>query len=247
MGSVLVGAAKHGGVVPIGGTFLVFADYMRPAVRMAAISGAKCVFVYTHDSVGVGEDGPTHQPIEHIMSLRAIPDLQVIRPGDATESAGAWKLALETDGPTALILSRQNMPVLATTSADAVARGAYVVVDADEPAAVLIGTGSELSLCVDAAAALSARGIATRVVSMPCWNTFEALSLDEQDDVLPPEVPTVSVEAGVTLGWDRHADLAVGIDRFGASAPGGTVLKELGMNVENVVSAVTDLLSAISD
>ncbi len=247
MGSILVGAAKHGGVVPIGGTFLVFADYMRPAVRMAAISGAKCVFVYTHDSVGVGEDGPTHQPVEQIMSLRAIPDLQVVRPGDATESAGAWKLALETDGPTALILSRQNMPVLATTSADAVARGAYVVVDADQPEAVLIGTGSELSLCVEAAAVLTGQGVATRVVSMPCWNAFEARSLDEQDEVLPPELPTVSVEAGITLGWDRHADLAVGIDRFGASAPGGTVLKELGMNVDNVVSAVTDLLSAISD
>lgn len=247
MGSVLVGAAKHGGVLPIGGTFLVFADYMRPAVRMAALSEAKCVFVYTHDSVGVGEDGPTHQPVEHIMSLRAIPELQVIRPGDATETAGAWKLALETDGPTALILSRQNMPVLETTSADAVAGGAYVVVDVEEPDAVLIGTGSELSLCVDAAAALARQGVATRVVSMPCWNVFEARPLAEQDEVLPPELPTVSVEAGVTLGWERHADLAVGIDRFGASAPGGTVLRELGMNVDNVVSAVTDLLSAISD
>lgn len=247
MGSILVGAALHGGVMPIGGTFLVFADYMRPAVRMAAISGAPCVFVYTHDSVGVGEDGPTHQPVEHIMSLRAIPDLQVIRPGDATETAGAWKLALESDGPTALILSRQSMPTLATTSADAVSQGAYVVSDTENPAAVLIGTGSELSLCVDAAAALGEQGIATRVVSMPCWNAFEALPIDQQDEVLPPELPTVSVEAGVTLGWDRHADLAVGIDRFGASAPGATVLSELGMNVDNVVDAVQQLLSAIAD
>ena len=247
MGSILVGAAQHGGVLPIGGTFLVFADYMRPAVRMAAISSAKCVFVYTHDSVGVGEDGPTHQPVEHIMSLRAIPDLQVIRPGDATESAGAWKLALETDGPTALILSRQNLPVLAETSADGVAKGAYIISDADEAAAVLIGTGSELSLCVDAAAALTEQGVATRVVSMPCWNTFEALPMDEQDAILPPELPTVSVEAGVTIGWDRYADLAVGIDRFGASAPGSVVLAELGMNVDNVVSAVNELLDAISE
>jgi transketolase len=247
MGAALVGAAKHGGVIPIGGTFLVFADYMRPAIRMAAISGAKCVFVYTHDSVGVGEDGPTHQPVEQVMSLRAIPHLQVIRPGDATETAGAWKLALETDGPTALILSRQNLPVLADTSADSVARGAYVVRDVDDPGAVLIGTGSELALCLDAAAALGEQGVPTRVVSMPCWNAFEALPLDEQDDVLPPEVPTVSVEAGVPLGWDRHADLAVGIDRFGASAPGATVLRELGMNIDNVVSAVNDLLDAVTD
>ncbi len=247
MGSILVGAAHHGGVLPIGGTFLVFADYMRPAIRMAAISSAKCVFVYTHDSVGVGEDGPTHQPVEHIMSLRAIPGLQVIRPGDATETAGAWKLALETDGPTALILSRQNMPVLADTSADAVANGAYVISDAADAVAVLIGTGSELSLCVDAAAALAEQGVPTRVVSMPCWNAFEALPFDEQDVVLPPGLPTVSVEAGVTIGWAQHADLAVGIDRFGASAPGSTVLAELGMNVENVVSAVTDLLDAITE
>ncbi len=247
MGAILVGAAQHGGVLPIGGTFLVFADYMRPAVRMAAISSAKCVFVYTHDSVGVGEDGPTHQPVEHIMSLRAIPDLQVIRPGDATETAGAWKLALETDGPTALILSRQNLPVLAETSTDAVAKGAYIISDADDTAAVLIGTGSELSLCVDAAAALTAQGVATRVVSMPCWNTFEALPMEEQDAILPPELPTVSVEAGVTIGWDRYADLAVGIDRFGASAPGSVVLAELGMNVDNVVSAVNELLDAIAE
>ncbi len=246
MGSILVGAAKHGGVLPIGGTFLVFADYMRPAIRMAAISGAKCIFVYTHDSVGVGEDGPTHQPVEQVMSLRAIPDLQVIRPGDATETAGAWKLALETDGPTALILSRQNMPVLDSTSVDEVARGAYVVADADDPAAVLIGTGSELSLCIDAAAVLAEQGVPTRVVSMPCWSAFESLSFDDQDLVLPPELPTVSVEAGVTLGWERHADLAVGIDRFGASAPGATVLHELGMNVDNVVAAVVDLLDAIT-
>ena len=247
MGAVLVGAAKHGAVGPIGGTFLVFSDYMRPAVRMAAQSGARCVFVYTQDSVGVGEDGPTHQPVEHVMSLRAIPDLQVIRPGDATETAGAWKLALDTDGPSALILSRQGMPVLPDTSAEHVARGAYVVADVEDPAAVLIGTGSELSLCLEAAAVLGQQGVPSRVVSMPCWEAFEALPLEEQDLVVPPELPTVSVEAGVTLGWDRHADLAVGIDRFGASAPGATVLKELGMNVDNVVSAVTELIDVLAD
>jgi transketolase len=242
MGAALVGAAKHGGVIPFGGTFLVFADYMRPAVRMAAISGAKCLFVYTHDSVGVGEDGPTHQPVEHVMSLRAIPDLFVIRPGDANETAGAWKMALEHDGPTALILSRQNMPVLGVTSADQVAEGAYVVADPPDAEAILIGTGSELSLCLEAAGVLAEQGTPVRVVSMPCWEAFEERPLDEQDAVLPADLPTVSVEAGITLGWDRHADLAVGIDRFGASAPGDVVLRELGMNTDNVVAAVRALL-----
>ncbi len=247
MGAIMVGAAKHGGVVPLGGTFLVFADYMRPAIRMAAISEAKCLFIFTHDSVGVGEDGPTHQPVEHVMSLRAIPELRVIRPGDATETAGAWKLALSSHGPTALILSRQSVPMLANTSIEGVAKGAYLISDADRPDVALIGTGSELGLCIDAAAALAANGVRVRVVSMPCWDAFEELPLEEQDLVLDPDIPTVSVEAGVTLGWDRHADLAVGIDRFGASAPGSRVLAELGMNVENVVDAVTELLAATSE
>ena len=247
MGAALVGAARHGGVVPIGGTFLVFSDYMRPAIRMAAISEARCIFVFTHDSVGVGEDGPTHQPVEHVMALRTIPGLRVIRPGDATETAGAWKLALESDGPTALVLSRQGMPVLEATTVNGVADGAYVLADPDDPQVVLVGTGSELALCVDAATALADQGIAARVVSMPCWSEFELLAIEQQDEVLPPELPTVSVEAGVTLGWDRHADLAVGIDRFGASAPGATVLSELGMNVGNVVSAVQELLDALGE
>ncbi len=245
MGSAIVGMALHGGVIPLGATFLVFSDYMRPAVRLAALSHAKCIFVWSHDSVGVGEDGPTHQPVEQVMSLRAIPGLRVIRPGDATETAGAWRLALEGDGPTAIILSRQNLPVLATTSSESVLDGAYVVVDNDDPDVVLIGTGSELSLCVDSAAKLAEGGVAARVVSMPCWDAFEALSLEEQDAILPPELPTVSVEAGVTLGWDRYADLPVGIDRFGASAPGSLVLEELGMSVDNVVSAAQELLAVV--
>lgn len=247
MGSALVGMALHGGTIPLGGTFLVFSDYMRPAVRLAALSRAKCLFVWSHDSVGVGEDGPTHQPVEHVMSLRAIPGLRVIRPADATETVGAWKLALEADGPTALILTRQNVPVLEGTTVDGVASGAYAVVDPPDPDVVLVATGSEVSLCVEAAARLGESGTSTRVVSMPCWEAFESMSLDDQDDVLPPELPTVSVEAGVTLGWERHADLAVGIDRFGASAPGGTVMKELGMNVDNVVSAVNELVTALAD
>ncbi len=246
MGSALVGLALHGGMVPLGGTFLVFSDYMRPAVRLAALSNAKCIFVWSHDSVGVGEDGPTHQPVEHIMSLRAIPGLRVIRPGDATETAGAWRLALESEGPTAMILSRQGMPVLETTSVEGVQDGAYIVINPENPDIALIGTGSELSLCVAAAADLADKGIVARVVSMPCWETFEERSMDRQDEVLPPELPTVSVEAGITLGWDRYADLPVGIDRFGASAPGDTVLKNLGMSVENVVDVVVDVLDALS-
>ncbi len=247
MASASVGLARHGGFLPINATFLVFADYMRPAVRLAALSEAKTVFVFSHDSVGVGEDGPTHQPVEHVMSLRAIPGLRVIRPADATETAGAWKLALTSDGPTALILTRQGVPVLEGSDVDAVAKGAYVVADAVDPEVVLVGTGSEVSLCVEAAAALAEKGTPARVVSMPCWEAFESLGLDEQDEILPPELPTVAVEAGVTLGWDRHADVAVGIDRFGASAPGGEVMDKLGMNVDTVIQAVDELLAALTD
>ncbi len=244
MGAALVGAAKHGGVVPIGGTFLVFADYMRAAVRLAAMSHAKCVFVWTHDSLGVGEDGPTHQPVEQIMSLRAIPDLRVIRPGDAVETAGAWKLAMESDGPSAMILSRQNLPVLAATDANNVASGAYPLNDVADPDVILIGTGSELSLCVDAAARLEAEGVSARVVSMPCWEAFEEQPVGEQRQLIDPAKPRISVEAGVTLGWARYADVCIGIDRFGASGPGSIVLEELGMNVDNILRATKELLSA---
>ncbi|MEZ5225129.1 MAG: transketolase C-terminal domain-containing protein [Acidimicrobiales bacterium] len=247
MGSALVGMAKHGGMLPLGGTFLVFSDYMRPAVRLAALSGAQCVFVWTHDSWCRREDGPTHQPVEHVMSLRAIPGLQVIRPADAVETAGAWQLALDTDGPTAIILSRQDLPILEYSSIDGVAQGAYLVADHEAPEVTLIGTGSEVSLCLDAAAALDELGIGARVVSMPCWNAFESLSVDEQDEIISPDIPSVSVEAGVTLGWERHADLAVGIDRFGASAPGSVALSNLGMNVDNIVGAVNELLEADDD
>ncbi|MDH3295439.1 MAG: transketolase [Acidimicrobiia bacterium] len=243
MAAALVGAARHGGVLPIGGTFLVFSDYMRPAVRLAAMSDARCVFVWTHDSVGVGEDGPTHQPIEHIMSLRAIPRLQVIRPADAVETAGAWAMALDHDGPTALILSRQDLPVLDGTDPSKVAAGAYVVVDADDPVLVLVGTGSEVWVCVEAATKLAAEGLATRVVSMPCWSAFEALPAEDRLAVFPDGTPTVSVEAGITLGWSRYADASVGIDRFGASAPGSVALRELGITVDHVVETATSLVT----
>jgi transketolase len=243
MGAALVGMARHGGVVPFGGTFLVFSDYMRPSVRLAALSRAHCVFVWSHDSVGVGEDGPTHQPVEHIMSLRLIPGLQVIRPADATETVGAWRLALEHRGPTALILSRQDLPVLATTDADAVAGGAYAVRHEPEPAVVLVGTGSEVAVCLAAADKLAADGVATRVVSMPSWDRFAARTEGERHDVLPPGVPTVSVEAGTTIGWERWAQASVGIDRFGVSAPGAVVLERLGINPDNVVATAQRLLA----
>ncbi len=242
MGAALVGAAKHGGVLPIGGTFLVFADYMRPAVRLAAMSQAKCIFVWTHDSLGVGEDGPTHQPVEQIMSLRAIPGLRVIRPGDAVETAGAWQLALDADGPSALILSRQDLPILASTDGAQVSKGGYAVVEADDPDLILIGTGSELSLCVDAAARLGGDGIAVRVVSLPCWEAFEALPAGERRQVIDRSKPRISIEAGVTLGWERYADLCLGIDRFGESGPGGAVLDHVGMNTDNILRAAKELL-----
>jgi transketolase len=240
-----VGAAKHGGVLPIGGTFLVFSDYMRPAVRLAALSDAKAVFVWSHDSVGVGEDGPTHQPIEHVMSLRLIPGLTVLRPADGNEVAASWKVIVEGTGPVALILSRQNTPVLATSgdrATEGVARGGYTVVDAESPAAVIVATGTEVAVAVAAAEALEVEGVSVRVVSLPSWELFEAQDADYRRAVLPPGVPTVSVEAGVTAGWSRYAQASVGIDRFGASAPGGVVLDELGINPTNVADSVRGLL-----
>ena len=242
MGSALNGMALHGGVLPVGGTFFVFSDYQRPAIRLAALSQARSVFVLTHDSVGLGEDGPTHQPIEHLASLRAIPGLQVIRPADANETAAAWKVAVHHDGPTALVLSRQAVPVC--TDGTAVERGAAVVRPAagGAPAVVLIGTGSEVAVCVDAAAALEANGIAASVVSMPSWDRFAGQDLGYRRSVLPDGVPRLSVEAGATFGWAAWADESIGIDRFGASAPGPVALANLGINVDNVVARATSLV-----
>ncbi len=242
MGSAMVGMAMHGGVIPAGGTFFVFLDYMRPAVRLAALSGAKVVFVWTHDSVGVGEDGPTHQPVEHIATLRAMPGLQVIRPADANETVAAWKAAVEHDGPTALVLTRQAVSVC--TDGSAVAAGAAVVRHTDDSQVVLVGTGSEVSLCVAAADELASAGIRATVVSMPSWDRFAAQSADYQDSVLPAGLPVLSVEAGVTFGWERYADESIGIDRFGASAPGNVVMDRLGINVASVVAAATRLAQA---
>ena len=244
MGAIANGMALHGGTIPVVGTFLVFADYMRGAVRLAALSEAKVVFAWTHDSVGVGEDGPTHQPVEHVASLRAIPGLRVIRPADANETIAAWRIAIESGGPTALILSRQNLPVLDGTAGGDVAAGAYVLREADGAAVTLVGTGSEVSLCVEAADALAADGIAARVVSFPSWELFDGADADHQESVLRPEIPSLAVEAGIAQGWHRWVDDVVSIDRFGASAPGDTVMRELGLNVDNVVARAKSLLGA---
>jgi len=249
MGSSANGMAVSG-LVPCVGTFFVFSDYMRPAVRLASIMQAKVCFVWTHDSVGVGEDGPTHQPVEQLASLRAMPGLRVIRPADANEVAAAWRVHLDGHGPTALLLTRQKVPVLDGTAERApvgVPRGAYVLVPEasgsdGHPDVVLIGTGSEVSVCVTAATQLVARGVSARVVSMPSWDLFESQPGDYRVEVLPPDVPTLAVEAGVRFGWERYADDVVSIDRFGASAPGDVVMRELGITPEHAVERALALL-----
>jgi transketolase len=244
MAGVMNGMALHGGSLPVGGTFLVFSDYMRPAVRLAAISNAHVIYSWSHDSVGVGEDGPTHQPVEHIAALRAIPDLCVLRPADGNETAAAWRVAVEAAGPVALILSRQDLPVLEGTADGAFAKGAYVLVEPDgAPDVVLVATGSEVSLCVETAALLAGEGTAARVVSMPSWDLFADQDAAYRDEVIPPDVPSLSVEAGVTFGWERWVDAAHGIDRFGASAPGAEALAKLGMNPEAVADSARALLA----
>ncbi len=233
MGAALVGMALHGGVVPVGGTFFVFADYMRPSIRLAALSGARCVFVFSHDSVGVGEDGPTHQPVEHLASLRAIPGLQVIRPADPNETAHAWLAAVTHNGPTAIILSRQNVPSI--TDGSAVNPGAGRISSSAKAQAVLLATGSEVAVALEASRVLASDGIEVDVVSFPSWERFAALSRPEQDAIIRRDLPRISVEAGSTFGWHRHADHCVGIDRFGASAPGSVVMEKLGITVDAVV------------
>ena len=240
MGSTMVGMALHGGVLPAGGTFFVFVDYLRPSLRLAALSGAKVRFVITHDSVGVGEDGPTHQPVEQLASIRAIPGLQVIRPADANETVAALRAAVNHHGPTALVLTRQNVPVC--TDGSAVERGGAVLRDpATGPKVAIVATGSEVSLALAAADQLDAAGIPTRVVSLPSWDRFSAQTGEYRRSVLPPGLPTLSVEAATTFGWERWADDCIGIDRFGASAPGNIVLDRLGINVDHVVARATAL------
>ena len=251
MGAAVNGLALHGGIVkPYGSTFLIFSDYMRPPIRLSALMDIPSLWVYSHDSLGVGEDGPTHQPIEQLASLRAIPGLTVLRPGDANETSEAWRVILEElAGPTALVLSRQDLPVLerggesGLAGVEGVGRGAYVLSPGGEsPQAVVVATGSEVSLALAAQAQLAAAGVAVRVVSMPSWELFGAQDQDYRDSVLEPALPSVSVEAGSTFGWERWVDFPVGVDRFGASAPGAEVLQRLGITAEAVATAVQALL-----
>ena len=256
MGAIVNGLAAHGGVIPYGATFLVFSDYMRPPIRLAALAGLHVVHVFTHDSIALGEDGPTHQPVEHLASLRAIPGLTVIRPADANETAIAWQVAIETrDRPVLLALSRQDVPTLDRAryaGADGLRRGAYVLSDAgdERPALILIAGGSEVSLIVAAAERLQNEGVAVRCVSMPSWELFEAQPASYRDRVLPPGVPArLAVELGVTQGWHRYigerGDM-LGIDRFGASAPAKILLREYGFTVDNVVLRARALLARVT-
>jgi transketolase len=239
MAAIMNGITAHGGFRVYGGTFLIFSDYMRPSVRLAALQKLPVIFVYSHDSIGLGEDGPTHQPIEHLASLRAIPNMLLIRPADANETAAAWRIALKRDeGPTALILTRQKLPVL--KGGGAVEKGAYVLKDGSD--AVLIGTGSEVSVCLDARKLLGEQGISARVVSMPSWMLFRQQSQEYRDSVLPPGVPRLSVEAATTFGWSEWADDAVGIDRFGASAPGEVLFEKFGFKPERVAERARKLV-----
>jgi transketolase len=255
MGAIVNGASAHGGIVkPYGATFLMFSDYMRGAVRLSALMSLPVVWVWTHDSIGLGEDGPTHQPVEHYASLRAIPHLWVIRPGDANETAAAWRVALEReDGPVALLLSRQNVLVLdreALAGAEGLERGGYVLWDSSdgEPEVILIATGSEVPLTLHAGRALAEQGRSVRVVSMPCMELFEGQTQDYRDEVLPPSVRArLAVEAGATMSWWKWVGLdgdVLGVDRFGASAPGPIVLEELGFTSENIVARASALLES---
>ncbi|HVM00853.1 MAG TPA: transketolase [Egibacteraceae bacterium] len=247
MGAMMNGMTLHGGFRPFGGTFLIFTDYLRPSLRLACLMGLPVIYVMTHDSIGLGEDGPTHQPIEHLASLRAIPHLHVMRPADGREVAGAWRHALaRMDGPTLLALSRQGVPPLANTSIEDVSRGAYVVLPEDgdgDADVVLVATGTEVSLAVEAAEQLGDRHVRARVVSMPCWELFEAQDLDYRESVLPSFLPVLSVEAAGSFGWSRWADDHVALDRFGASAPAEDLYRYFGFTPERVADAAEDLVT----
>jgi transketolase len=255
MGSIVNGIAAYGGLIPYSATFLTFSDYMRPAIRLASLMDLQALFIFTHDSIGLGEDGPTHQPIEHVASLRAIPHLIVIRPGDANESAVAWKVAIESHKkPIALILTRQNVPTLDRSqyaSAEGLRKGAYVLADpqGEKPNLILIATGSEVQLIVAAQKKLAEQKIYARIVSMPSWELFEMQSQEYKHSVFPPDIKArISVEAGVEQGWERYVGdrgIMIGIERFGASAPGDIVMKEYGFTVDNVVKKAIDLMSKL--
>jgi transketolase len=246
MAGIMNGLALHGGVMPYGGTFFCFSDFMRPAIRLAALSGAHTIFVFTHDSIGLGEDGPTHQPVEQLASLRAMPQLLTLRPADANETSAAWKVAVEhTHGPVALVLSRQPLPILPRR--DGFEMGAYIVNEPDDPKVVLAASGSEVSLALDAAKSLSEQGIGARVVSVPSWELFDQQSDDYKASVLPIDLPKVVVEAGVSQGWHKYTGPLVRFvtldDRFGASAPFKDVYRNLGFTAEHVVEEALALLA----
>ncbi|MFW6174952.1 MAG: transketolase-like TK C-terminal-containing protein, partial [Chloroflexota bacterium] len=254
MGSAANGMAAHGGVIPYTATFLTFSDYMRPALRLAALSGLRVIFIYTHDSLGLGGDGPTHQPVSHMMSLRTIPGLRVIRPADAHETIEAWRVAMErSDGPTVLVFSRQDLPLVDRSRgepASALARGAYIISDdsdgAGEPDVIIIGTGSEVKVAQEGAALLSADGVKTRVISMPSWDLFDAQPEEYRERVLPSSVHArVAVEAGSPLGWEHYVGLdgaTIGVRGYGASAPGEEVLEKFGFTAQNVQSTALNVL-----
>ena len=252
MGSILNGMAVHGGIIPYGATFLIFSDYMRPPMRLAAMMGQRVIYVFTHDSIGLGEDGTTHQPVEQLANLRAIPGMVVIRPCDAHETAYAWRVAIETqDQPVALVLTRQDVPTLDRNqyaSAAGLKRGAYILAEAGNgrPEIILIATGSEVSLVVEAQRELEKQNIQTRLVSMPSWELFDAQAEDYRRSVFPPSIRArLAVEAGATQGWHRYVgDLGdvVGLDHFGASAPAPVLMREYGFTVENVCKRARALL-----
>ena len=244
MGAALNGINLYGGMIAYGGTFLIFSDYMKPAIRIAAISHIPSIFVFTHDSVGLGEDGPTHQPIEHLAALRAVPHLSLIRPADANEVAQAWKMAISNrGGPTALALTRQAVPTLEGTDAGMLEKGAYVLKDFGEPEVILMASGSEVHLILEAGKQLSAEGLGVRVVSFPSWDLFEAQEEAYRESVLPKALPVrLAVEAGATLGWERYASSTLGIDHYGASAPYQVIFERFGFTVQNIVSRAKGLL-----
>jgi transketolase len=252
MAAAMNGMALHGGVIPYGGTFLVFTDYARPAIRLSALQRARVVYVMTHDSIGLGEDGPTHQPIEHLQSLRAMPQLEVYRPADAVETAECWALALQSEEPSVLALTRQNLPPLRTEAAseNLSARGAYRLKSSENKRkAIIIATGSEVEIALAAAAQLEQQGIGTDVVSMPCTQRFDAQPRDYREDILPDvsnrEILRVSIEAGVTFGWERYVGLhglKIGIDRFGVSAPAPDAYQYFGLTADRIVTRITDFM-----
>lgn len=252
MGALMNGMALHGGIIPYGGTFLVFSDYVRPAVRLSALMEQRVIYVFTHDSIGLGEDGPTHQPVEHLAALRVIPNLWVFRPADATETTIAWKVALERkDGPTALALSRQGLPIIDRKqgpSADLTAKGAYILAEASksQPDLIMLATGSEVSLAVKAQKELETKGVATRVVSMPCWELFDQQSQAYKDEVLPPAITArLAIEAASPFGWHKYVGdkgEIIGVETFGASAPDKILLEKYGFSLANVVEQALKLV-----